>query len=138
MSLYVLDTDHVSLFQRGHVEVVRRTLARPDTQVATTVVSFEEQMRGWLNVLHRAAPQQLPSSYRLLEQALDYFSASQLLSFDDSALERYENLREQKIRIGTKDLRIAAIVLSKSAILVTRNLRDFAKIPDLLLEDWSV
>jgi len=50
----------------------------------------------------------------------------------------YETLRQQKIRIGTQDLRIAAIVLAVKGILVTRNWKDFAKVPDLTLEDWSI
>jgi len=50
----------------------------------------------------------------------------------------YETLRRQKIRIGTQDLRIAAIVLAVKGILVTRNWKDFAKVPDLTLEDWSI
>jgi tRNA(fMet)-specific endonuclease VapC len=61
-----------------------------------------------------------------------------VLPFDDAANAHYESLRQQKIRIGTQDLRIAAIVLSVEGVLVTRNWRDFAKIPHLVLEDWSI
>lgn len=43
-----------------------------------------------------------------------------------------------KIRIGTQDLRIAAIVISQNAILVTRNQRDFSRIPGLQFEDWTI
>ena len=45
--------------------------------------------------------------------------------------------RRQQVRIGTKDLRIAALALSKNATLVTRNTRDFAKVPGLHMVDWS-
>ncbi|MGB6298310.1 MAG: type II toxin-antitoxin system VapC family toxin [Rivularia sp. (in: cyanobacteria)] len=44
----------------------------------------------------------------------------------------------QKIRIGTQDLRIASIVISNDAILVTRNQFDFSRVPDLQFEDWTV
>ncbi|WP_414623214.1 type II toxin-antitoxin system VapC family toxin [Calothrix sp. CCY 0018] len=44
----------------------------------------------------------------------------------------------QKIRIGTQDLRIASIVISNDGILVTRNQRDFSRVPDLQFEDWTV
>lgn len=40
-------------------------------------------------------------------------------------------------RAGTQDLKIAAIVLSVNGILVTRNQRDFARIPGLVIEDWT-
>jgi tRNA(fMet)-specific endonuclease VapC len=60
------------------------------------------------------------------------------IPFDESANAQYETLCQQKIRIGTYDLRIAAIVLSKGGVLVTRNQRDFGKVPDLILEDWSI
>ena len=36
------------------------------------------------------------------------------------------------------DLRIAAITLENSGVLVTRNLRDFQRIPNLVVEDWAV
>ena len=55
----------------------------------------------------------------------------------ESAIDRYEDLRKQKLNIGKMDLRIAAIVLQHDAILVTRNTQDFCRIPGLLLENWS-
>ena len=50
----------------------------------------------------------------------------------------YEELRRQKIRVGTQDLRIAAIVLSVDGLLVTRNQCDFAQVPGLVLQDWTI
>lgn len=137
MSLYVLDTDHASLFQRRHVSVVRRVLAIPDSDLATTVVSAEEQLRGWLSVIHRASGDRLITAYARLHDTLSYFNTIQLLDFDSVALARYEELRRQQLRIGTKDLRIAAITLSSGGVLVTRNVRDFSRVRELALEDWS-
>lgn len=51
---------------------------------------------------------------------------------------RYEQLRQQKIRIGTRDLRIGAIALSAGGTVVTRNARDFLRIPGLSIENWTV
>lgn len=137
MNLYVLDTDHASLFQRRHPVVVRRVLEVTDTTLRMTVVSAEEQLRGWLSVIHRASGDRLIRAYARLHGTLDYFKTIELLDFDAAALARYEALRQQKIRVGTKDLRIAAITLSVKGTLVTRNEQDFAQIPGLALEDWS-
>jgi tRNA(fMet)-specific endonuclease VapC len=50
----------------------------------------------------------------------------------------YERLKAQKLNIAKMDLRIAAIALEQQACLVTRNLRDFSRVPDLIIEDWSL
>jgi tRNA(fMet)-specific endonuclease VapC len=61
-----------------------------------------------------------------------------LLDYDERAANACERLRVARVRIGTMDLRIAAIALANNATLLTRNTRDFAKVPGLRLEDWSV
>ena len=47
------------------------------------------------------------------------------------------DLRKQGVRIGTQDLRIAAMAVVHDTTLVTRNARDVAQAPDLVIEDWS-
>ena len=61
-----------------------------------------------------------------------------VLDFDQDANTCYAELMRQRIRIGTQDLRIAAIVISKSGFLVTRNQRDFSCVPGLRFEDWTI
>lgn len=39
MSLWILDTDHVSLFQRGHSFVNKRTNETKSEEIATTIIS---------------------------------------------------------------------------------------------------
>ncbi|HAA29939.1 MAG TPA: nucleic acid-binding protein, partial [Cyanobacteria bacterium UBA8553] len=41
-------------------------------------------------------------------------------------------------RIGTQDLRIAAIAICRNGIMVTPNRRDFERVPGLVFEDWSI
>ncbi len=138
MTLYVLDTDHVTLYQRGHPIVLERIDATSQRHLAVTLVSAEEQLRGWLKTIRRAASgPSLINAYESLGNALAYFGSIRLLDFDHAANARYDDLRHQKIRIGTRDLRIASIVLSVNGVLLTRNYRDFSRIPQLALEDWS-
>lgn len=139
MSLYVLDTDHVTLFQRAHPIVVQQVAAVEPEALAVTVVTVEEQLRGWLRAIRRApSGSKLVWAYAGLRATLGYFNSVHLLDFDQAAYARYEELRRQKIRIGTQDLRIAAIVLSMRGILVTRNQRDFVQVPDLVFQDWTI
>ncbi|MBI4606286.1 MAG: type II toxin-antitoxin system VapC family toxin [Planctomycetes bacterium] len=60
-----------------------------------------------------------------------------MLSFDDAAQERFEELRKRKVRIATLDLRIASIALATGSTLLSRNLRDFRQVPGLIVEDWT-
>ena len=54
MSLFVLDTDHVSLLQRGHPAVAARVLATPPEHLAVSVVTFEEQLGAWYTQIRQA------------------------------------------------------------------------------------
>jgi tRNA(fMet)-specific endonuclease VapC len=58
--------------------------------------------------------------------------------FDASALAEFDRLRAEGVRIGTMDLRIASIALASDAKVITRNLRDFGRVPGLTAEDWTV
>ena len=49
--MVLLDSDHMSLLQRGGAEgqrIKQRLADLPPKEVATTIVNYEEQMRGWL------------------------------------------------------------------------------------------
>ena len=74
--------------------------------------------------------------YRELHKLMEDFQTRPILSFDESAATNLERLRRERIRVGTMDLKIAAIVMAHDATLVTLNRRDFEKIPGLKLSDW--
>jgi tRNA(fMet)-specific endonuclease VapC len=138
LSLWILDTDHVSLFQRNHPQIVNRLAKVAPTDIAITVITLEEQIRGRFDMIRRAAsPSELTLAYRNLHTTFDSLKTFEILDFSPAASSLYSFLLKQKIKIGTQDLRIAAIALSVNGILVTRNQRDFAKVPNLVIEDWS-
>ena len=137
--MYILDTDHVTVLQRksGHeAERLRFRLVRFER--ATTIVTFEEQTRGWLAYLakSRSLPEQV-ERYKKLKQLLTNFSEMIILDFDERSAEIFQKLQKEHRRIGTMDLKIAAIAIANDATLLSRNLKDFGKIPNLKIEDWA-
>ena len=74
-------------------------------------------------------------------QALEMFLAPLIiLPFDEAALWAYGDLRAELERkgtpIGALDTMIAAHALSQQSTLVTNNIREFARVPGLALENW--
>jgi tRNA(fMet)-specific endonuclease VapC len=138
--MYILDTDHVSLLQRkvgAEAERLRFRLASVSN--ITTIITFEEQMRGWLAWLAQARSlQQQVERYYHLKRMLTAFAEITVLDFDERAAEEFQRLQKLRIRIGTMDKKIAAITLVHKAILLSRNLKDFGKVPGLKVEDWSI
>jgi tRNA(fMet)-specific endonuclease VapC len=137
-SLYVLDTDIVTLQQAGRPRVVQHLAGLPPDVVFTTVVTVREQLRGRLATVDQAtAAHELIHAYDQLLTTVRYFARINVLPFTSAATAVLQDLQKQRIRIGTQDLRIAAIVLAAQGTLITANSRDFAKVPGLPIEDWS-
>jgi tRNA(fMet)-specific endonuclease VapC len=138
--LWILDTDHISLFQRGNPIVTRKIQATARPNLAVAIVSDEEQIRGWLKIVSWSASEfeQLTFGYGKLNETLDFYRSKTVLDFNTAAVGQFQTLLQQKIRTGTQDLRIAAIALSVGGIVVTRNQRDFQRVPGLQIEDWSI
>ncbi|WP_009632837.1 type II toxin-antitoxin system VapC family toxin [Synechocystis sp. PCC 7509] len=65
-------------------------------------------------------------------------SEFQIIQYNAYACIIYESLKAQRIKIGTQDLRIASTVLAYNGVLVTRNMQDFKKVPNLKVEDWTI
>ncbi len=138
MSFWILDTDSVSLFQRGNLEIALRLNNIDKSEIAITIVTVEEQIRGRFQAIRRAAPDELVSAYQKLQVTFDSLKSFNVLGFTTEAQDIYTNLIRQKIKVGRQDLRIAAIALSVNGILVTRNQRDFSQVPNFVLENWTL
>jgi tRNA(fMet)-specific endonuclease VapC len=140
MSRYLLDTDSITLIQFGHAIVIRKLAAHPDTEIVLSAVSFQEQMRGWLGRLAKltTAVQQADWYNRLVTRMFPVWRRFEMLPFPQPAIQRFQQLRALRLNVGLMDLRLAAVALENSLIVVTRNVRDFARIPGLQTEDWSV
>src|SRR2546428_4394173 len=137
--MFLLDTDHMTVLERGGAgaQRLRERLvsARPE-EAATTIVSYEEQTRGWLSYVARArsVPAQI-EAYGRLKRHLTMYCAIPVVEFDQRAADALQRLQRSRLRIGTMDLKIAAIALTHSATLLSRNLSDFGRVPGLRVED---
>jgi tRNA(fMet)-specific endonuclease VapC len=131
MTLYVLDSDHVSLHQCKIKPSPSIWASSYRVKVSVTIVAVEEQLRGWLALIRRAETRErLISAYASLHRTVAYFAEVNILDCGEVAASHLAALRAQKVRIGTHDLRIAAISLAANAILVTRNPKAiFVKFP---------
>jgi tRNA(fMet)-specific endonuclease VapC len=140
--IVILDTDHLSILERGGGTAIPLQLRLEQVsinEVCTTIINYEEQMRVWLAHTARAeAPIRMHAAYALLEKHIETFRDLDVLSFDAQAVSKFEILLEARVRVGTMDLKIAAICLAQRATLLTRNLKDFRQVPALQAEDWSV
>lgn len=84
---------------------------------------MEELVRGRLAQIRKATkPQERVSAYYWFARTLEFLRDFTVLGYDAQAEAHLQSLLGQKIRIGTQDLKIAAIALSHGAILITRNL----------------
>jgi tRNA(fMet)-specific endonuclease VapC len=140
--MIILDTDCLSLFDREKYlesSILRKRLNEfPPDEIFTTIITFEEQMRGWLTYLSKCKNiEQQIFAYERLSKFLDNFREIAVLEFDQNAPEIYKNLKSSKIRVGAMDLKIASIAISRKAILISRNLKDFEQVPNLVVKDWT-
>ena len=99
-------------------------------EVFACIVAAEELLQGWLSFIRRkkAGLGQLEGYFRL-QSCLETLHKLTILPFDRDAALMYHRLEKQCLRVGTMDLKIAAICLAHEATLLTRNLLDFEKVP---------
>ncbi|EKE99841.1 hypothetical protein FDUTEX481_09718 [Tolypothrix sp. PCC 7601] len=106
---------------------------------ALSIISFHEQVLGAHNFINRAQTNaDMIRGYALLLATLQGFATAPILPFDAGAIAVFDALRGQRVRVSTMDLRIAAIAISRNLVLLTRNARDFGKVPGLMMEDWTI
>ena len=74
--MFVLDTDHLSVLEGPDVASRQSLVARLGSHALalfTTIISVEEQMRGWLAEIHRTNdPRQQVRAYAGLGRVLDF------------------------------------------------------------------
>lgn len=138
--MYILDTDHLSVLERGGPgaqRLIQKIVEIESTQLAVTIISYEEQMRGWLSYIAKAKKlEEQVVGYGKFKQQLKNYCEIVVLDFDQAAAEKFQQLKKL-YRLGTMDLKIASISIVNQAILLTRNRSDFGQISGLSIEDWT-
>lgn len=113
----------------------------PEYEQAVPIIVVEEIIRGRLNIIRQAeannAKISLERAYNLFEETFRDFQQLYILSYTPQADQIYRQWRQEKVRISTHDLRIAAICVAHSATLISRNRQDYAQIPGLAIQFWS-
>jgi tRNA(fMet)-specific endonuclease VapC len=135
MSFYLLDTN-ICIFllnQRGGFEnIVQHMDGMSREDIGISAISVAELEFG-------AASKKQNDNFKRLERFLLDF---EVIDFDRTAAAAYGPLRftlqAQGTPIGSMDFLIAAHALAIKATLVTNNTREFQRVPDLRLEDWSI
>ncbi|MFN7247960.1 MAG: type II toxin-antitoxin system VapC family toxin [Microcystis sp.] len=140
--MYLLDTDHISILDRGGQpaqQLLKKLAAITSSEVATTIITYEEQMRGWISYIAKTnSIETQVVAYRRLEKHLANYRTIPIVGFDEKAGQVFQELRVTYPRLGSMDLKIAAISMVNQAILLTRNLSDFGQIAGLRAEDWTI
>lgn len=141
MTIWILDTDHVSLLLQGN-KVVCSKVNQVLPNLAITVITVQEIFNGWIVKINSTSEAtDLVRLYTKLWINLQYFQDVRVLNFDAEACNCYERLLKENSQLNKKrlqkDLRIASIAMAINGVMVTRNQRDFSLIPGLVIEDWT-
>ena len=137
--MFVLDTDIVSLLHAGDVRLLARRKQFDPLQIATTIITRIEILRGRFDFVLKAADgSQLLRAIHLLARTEELLRQIPVLPFEDQAAALFDRLRRNKSlkKIGRADLLIAATALANGATVVTRNVRHFRQIHGLMVETW--
>ncbi len=137
--MFFLDTDTLSRAHGGYKRLVDRIQQAGEQNVATTVVTAIEVLRGRHEYLFKASDgHQLLQAQELLTLSETMLRKTRIISVDSRSAAEFDRLKRNKklTRIGRADLLIACIALAHQAILVARNLKHFNQVPGLHIENW--
>lgn len=130
-ALYLLDTNVIIAAMKGQADVRDRLEHTPLTAIALSPIVLGELEFG---AEKSASPQ------RNFERLAELTSRLSLAPIDGRATRHYARIRclleKQGRGIGANDTWIAAHALALGAIVVTDNVAEFSRVPDLPIENW--
>ena len=135
------DTDILSELLLKNIVYTQRADLIPVADKVIPVVALEEVLRGRLDGIRKAQGGKIKLSldraYDFLRDAIEDMRPYQILPYTAHAHALVQQWQKAKIRVGTNDMRIAAICIDHGATLVTRNARDYAQLPGLTFDVWN-
>lgn len=94
MSLFVLDTDHLTLYYHGDPIVVQRVDSRAPTELAISVLTVDEQLTGWYTLTRQARrPEEVARAYAHLGEAVVRLGRWRILPYTEAAIARVTQLK---------------------------------------------
>ncbi len=141
--MFLLDSDHLSLLQRQRGEAYQHLAVRlqriSESDLYIPIIAFHERVKGWNAYLAKATTESdVIFAYGKFRETLADFASVQLVDYLETASRVYQGLLKKRIRVGTMDLRIAAIAIASDFTLLTSNTVDFERVPGLRFEDWTL
>ena len=139
--MLILDTNHVEVLKYAdpRCDLLRARLIQAQDQVYTTIITVQENVEGWLAKINdrNTSVDDSVRFYSKLEELVNFYSAWEILSFDERAAREYVRLRSLRLT-GTRmnDLKIAAIALCHGATVLTSDTGHFKRIEGLDVQDW--
>jgi tRNA(fMet)-specific endonuclease VapC len=139
--IIAFDTDVLTEILLGTPAFVARVSTIGPANQAIPVIVVEELVRGRLSAIRQAEAGKpkwnIEQAYELFEMTLQDVRRYRILPYTTQAHSLFEGWRQQKLRVATHDLRIAAICMAHSATLVSRNRKDYQRIPELSVDYWN-
>lgn len=131
---YLLDTNVIIALMKDNTHVTRRI---QEVEAASLTLCAPVEAELWFGVA-RSDPQRQENNRQRLLTLLRWLPS---LAFAGEATEQFGDIRAHLARLGTPigpyDLQIAAIARAHDLTLVTRNVREFERVPGLRLENWE-
>lgn len=131
---YMLDTNILIYARNEKTEIVKEKFEKHNgNDICISAITLAELEYG---------VERSKCVYQNRMAMIKFLSGIPVIPFDDLAARHYGEIRSylqaKGIVIGGNDMLIAAQARAKGMILVTNNTREFSRVPDLQIEDWSI
>jgi tRNA(fMet)-specific endonuclease VapC len=134
------DADVLTMIHEGHAGFIAKAALIPDADQCVPIIVAEQLVRGRLNVIRQAqagkAKVSIERAYDWLQATIEAIRDQKILSYSPQAEVLVQTWRQQKIKVGISDMRIAATCIVHTATLISRNRHDFDLVPGLTVEYW--